>query len=117
MDLKKAHAELAARCDGLSKKVTSLEDTQQNVQETIKSQAEYLEFLETVLRVEREASEAKINELTGEFQRERLQLHAKEQASAEIRKNIVQLLPKLAERRNGHTESEQDDFIARNNAA
>ena len=117
MDLEKARTELAARCDGLSKTVNSLEDSRQHAQESLKSQAEYLEFLETVLRVERETSEARINELTEEFQRERLQLQANEHASAEIRKNIVLLLPKLAERRDGHTEAAQDSFIAHKNAA
>jgi hypothetical protein len=116
-DLATAHAKLTARCDNLSKIVDTFEGTQQHAQEKIKSQAEHVEFLETLLKFERYALGVKIRELIVEFQRERLQHYAKKQAFAEIRKDIAHLSPKLAVRRNGPNAPEQNSFLCHNNAA
>jgi len=116
-DLEAARAELTARFESLSKVAATFEGIQQRAQEENKSQAEQIEFLETQLKVEREISEVKMKALIAEFHQERLGHYAKEQASAEARKDIVLLLPKLAARRNGFQASEQDYFISSNNVA
>ncbi len=101
-------AELAACCDGLSRKVVTLEDARKDADVANETQASHIEFLEAVLKIERENSDAKIKELITQFQRENLQFYVKEQASAEIWKNIIQLLPQLAARRDGPDNAQQD---------
>lgn len=98
--IEKVYAELIVCCNSLSKKVAALEETKAEADTTIKAQAEQIEFLETITKIERQNAEATIKELVAEFQRDRQQLLDQEKASAEIRKNIVQLLPKLSARRN-----------------
>lgn len=95
----RAYAELAGCCDGLSNKVDVLQGLREQAGKTIQAQREQIEFLETMMKVERQNAEATIQEMIAEFQREQKRIQAREQASAEIRKNIVQLLPKLLEQR------------------
>ena len=116
-NLEAAQAELTARFECLSKTAATFEDTQQHVQKKVKSQAEQIEFLETLLKIERETSEAKMRTLITEFQQERLEHYAKEHVSAEMRKDIVLLLPKLAARRNESYAPERDSSISCNHAA
>jgi hypothetical protein len=116
-DLEAAQAELTARFECLSKTAATFEGTQQIAKNKIRSQAENIEFLETLLRVERETSEAKMRALIKEFQQERLEHYAKEQASAEIRKDTILVLPKLAMRRNESYAPEQNASISCDNAA
>jgi chromosome segregation ATPase len=113
--LEKARTNLANRCDDLTKSVEALESVQKNGREKVISQS--VEVLETLLKVEREAAEIKIKELTAELQRERLEHSAAERASAGIRENIVRLLPKLVELRNRSASPEADASISSNNAA
>lgn len=113
--LEKARANLANRCDDLTKNVEALESVQKNSREKVISQS--VEVLETLLKVERETAELRIKELTDELQRERLEHSAAERASAGIRENIVQLLPKLVELRNRPASPEPDASISSNSAA
>lgn len=94
-----AYAELAACCDGLSRQILALEDAQRQAAISVHSQSEYIIFLETTLKVERANSEATLKELAAQFEHEREKMQAREREAAEIRKNIVLLLPKLAARR------------------
>ena len=96
--LEKTHAELAALFAALSGKIAGLEADKEQAAETIRRQAGQIEFLETTIKVERENADATIKELIAEFGRERERLLARDQDAAEIRKNIVQLLPQLMAR-------------------
>jgi DNA repair exonuclease SbcCD ATPase subunit len=116
-DLEEARAKIAERCDNLAEIVDALENTQQHARERIESQAGHVELLEQLLKVEREAAELKIRELTAELQRERLEHSAAERASAAMRKDIVLLLPKLAARRYRPAEPEPEISISQDNAA
>lgn len=116
-ELDKAHSELVERCNGLAKTVDSLESTERNAGEKTKSQNNMVELLETLLRVEREAAELKIKDLTVELQRERSQRFATASSSAAARKDIVLLSPKLAARRSRANEHELDTSMSQNNAA
>jgi chromosome segregation ATPase len=104
-NLEKSNFALACCCDELSKKASEISALQQHTCNTIEAQVDYIEFLETVTTVERENAEATIKELIAQFQSEREELLARENASAEIRKNIIQLLPVLAARRNAAAEA------------
>ena len=97
--LERSQTELAVLFCALSDKIAGLESEKQQATETICAQAGQIEFLETTTVIERQNAEATIKELAAEFGRERKQLLARESAAAEIRKNIVQLLPKLIARR------------------
>jgi hypothetical protein len=118
-EIKKLQAERAKaemRSDDLAKTISVLESEQKQAQEKIESRASHIDFLETVLKVEREQSEEKLAQLAAELERARLQHSAAERATAEIRKDIVLLLPKLAARRNRADYSERDT-ATRTNAA
>lgn len=97
--LEKTHAELAALFAALSGKIAGLEADKEQAAETIRTQAGQIEFLEATITIERGNADATIKELIAEFGRERDQLLARDQNAAEIRKNIVQLLPQLIARR------------------
>ena len=116
-DLETAQAELTANFECLSKMAATFEGAKQSVENKIRSQAENIEFLETLLRVERETSEAKMRALIKGLQQERLENYTKEQVSTEMRRDIVLLLPKLAARRNKSYAPEQDSSNSCNNAA
>lgn len=98
-DLEKVCAELADCSAALSAQVTASQSELDRAMATIGSQASHIDFLDTVIKVTRDNSEATVKELIAEFDRERSQFAAKEQASSELQKNIVRLLPKLLERR------------------
>src|SRR5664280_1383910 len=116
-DLEIARAELAERCNDLSKTVSALESARQFAQETIELQTGHIQALETMSKIEREAMELKIKELTVELQCERVERSAAERMTAAIRKNIVLLLPRLAARRNPPLSREQEISVPHNNAA
>jgi chromosome segregation ATPase len=115
--LDKSRAVLAKRYDDLAKTVDALENTYKHTQEKFESQDGQVEFLETILRVERETAERQIKELTDELQRERLEHSVAERASAAMRKNIVHLLPDLAARRNRSNAPERDTVKSHNDNA
>ena len=116
-DLEIAHAKLAEHCSDLSKTVTALESTRRLAQERIELQTGNIQALETLFRIQREALELKIKELTVELQRERVKHTASERTSAAIRKNIVLLLPKLVARRDLLLSREQEKSVSHNTAA
>lgn len=97
--LERAQAEHAMLFCALSDKIAGLETEKQRATEAIHAQAGQIEFIETAAVIERQNAEATIKTLAAEFGREREQLLARENAAAEIRKNIVQLLPRLIARR------------------
>ena len=94
----KALAELAGCGDALSQKIIALEALRDHTGEVIHAQVGHIEFLETVAKVERDNAEATVRALIEEFRQECQRMQADEIASAEIRKNIVQLLPRLSAR-------------------
>src|SRR5664279_1392923 len=116
-DLEIAHAKLAEHCSDLSKTVTALESTRRLAQERIELQTGNIQALETLFRIQREALELKIKELTVELQRERVKHTASARTSAAIRKNIVLLLPKLVARRDLLLSREQEKSVSHNTAA
>jgi chromosome segregation ATPase len=116
-ELDKTHFKLAERCDGLAKTVNTLESTKRSAGEKTKYQNDRVERLETLLRVEREAAEIKIKDLTTELQRERLARSAAETRAVTAQNDIVPLSPKLAARRSQVNEYELDTAISKNNAA
>jgi hypothetical protein len=97
--LEQTQVELALIFCAMSEKIAGLEADKEQAAEAIRAQAGQIEFLETSTVIERQNAEATIKELAAEFGREREQLLARENAAAEIRKNIVQLLPRLIARR------------------
>ena len=97
--LERTHAERAVLFCTLTDKIAGLESDKDLAAETIGSQADQIEFLKRAVVIERQNAEATIKELATEFSREHAQLLARENAAAEIRKNIVQLLPRLIARR------------------
>ena len=97
--LEQTHTELAMLFCALSDRIGRLETEKQQAGETIDALAIQIEFLETTAAIERRNAEATIKELAAEFGRERDRLLARDKEAAEIRKNIVQLLPRLIARR------------------
>jgi DNA repair exonuclease SbcCD ATPase subunit len=93
--LEKSRAELASRCDDLSKAVVALECEKANARQEHESQA--VVVLETLLRVERESAECKINELNAEIRRERAKHFNTERNLAGLRESFALLLPKLGQ--------------------
>ena len=116
-DLEIARAGFAERCNDLSKTVSVLESARQLAQERIELQTGHIQAFETMSKIEREAMELKIKELTVELQCERVERSVAERMSAAIRKNIILLLPRLAARRNPPLTREQEKFVPHNNAA
>jgi chromosome segregation ATPase len=116
-ELDKTHSKLVERCNGLAKTVDVLERTKQSAGERSKSQNDLVERLETLLRVEREAAEIKIRDLTAELQRERLARSAAETRSVTLQNDIVPLSPKLAAHRSRANEYEHATSLSQNNAA
>ena len=115
--LEVAQTELTLRIECLSNTAATFEGAKQSAKNEIKSQAKTIEFLETILKVERETSHANMKALVDEFRQERMEQYAKEQASAQIRKDIFRLLPKIAVRRSESYRPEQRSSISRDNAA
>ena len=96
--IEQTHAELAGLFHSLSNRIADLEAENLHSAETIRNQASQIEFLDTATVIERQNAEATIKELIAEFGRERERMLARDQETAEIRKNIVQLLPRLIAR-------------------
>ena len=99
-DLEIARAKLAERCHDLSKTVSIFESTLRLARDRIESQTGHICTLETLFRIEREANELKIKELTVNLDRECVERSVTERTSAAIRKNIVSLLQNDAPQRN-----------------
>lgn len=116
-ELDKTHSKLVERCNGLARTVVALESIKRTAGERSKSQNDLVERLETLLRVEREAAEIKIKDLTAELQRERSARSVAETSSAAAQNDIVLLSPKLAARRSRANEHEHDTSMSQNNAA
>lgn len=116
-ELDKTYSKLVERCNGLAKTVNALESTKRSAGEKTKYQNDRVERLETLLRVEREAAEIKIKDLTTELQRERLARSAAETRSVTAPNDIVPLSPKLAARRFRANEYEHDTSMSKHDAA
>jgi chromosome segregation ATPase len=114
-NLEVSRAALSNRCDDLCKTLDAFESDKKNTREKFESQA--VEVLEVLLKVERESAENRISELTAELDRERIANLNTERASAEIRRNMLVLLPKLAELRGLSNSAKRDPSISQNNAA
>ncbi|MFA6265241.1 MAG: hypothetical protein WC670_05940 [Pseudolabrys sp.] len=67
--------------------------------ETVSARNSHIAFLDTVIKVTRDNSEATVRELVAEFDRERDEIAARMQASSALQMDIVRLLPRLLERR------------------
>ena len=91
----KAREKLAKRCEELSNTAAELEDAQRK----LAAHAEHTAFLEIVLRVERDTSEATIGQLTEELAQQRMERIAADEASRAMRVQIAALLLQLMERR------------------
>ncbi len=89
------NAALASHRDSLAETAATLQAAQNHAQETVRSQAENIRFLETVLRVEREDTGRKSTALAAELARERKERGAVERVSASLRKDVALLLSRL----------------------
>lgn len=87
---------LATCCEQLSHHNNHLESERIHTLDTLKAQAASISSLELALRADREAAERRIAELIAAIQREREEHCAAERESAETRREIALLLPKLA---------------------
>lgn len=95
----KTREKLAKRCDELAKANASLESAHKGARAKITAQDEHTAFLETVLRVERETSAARIKELTEKLEQERTQRAAADKASIAMRQEMAILLRHIARRK------------------
>ena len=89
------NAALASHRDSLAETAATLQAAQNHAQEMVRSQAENICFLETVLRVEREDTGRKSTALAAELARERKERGAVERVSASLRKDVALLLSRL----------------------
>jgi chromosome segregation ATPase len=99
--LQGAHTRVAKRYEGLARSAEGLEAAQKTAQDHVKSQAELIQVLEALLKVERETAEGRIAEITAALENERAGRAEAERSRATMRKDIVHLLPKLVARRGG----------------
>ena len=97
---------LAKRCEELAETISGLESAHKQTQTELEFQTGLGDFLETMLRVEREAAQEKsgaaqstIQQLTEELARERAERAATDQTSEVLRQEIATLLAQLAIRR------------------
>ncbi|MEJ2375157.1 MAG: hypothetical protein P8Y71_06930 [Pseudolabrys sp.] len=90
-----ANDKLVERCDRLRNTGEAAETSRKHPQETVEAQAENIQFLETVLRVEREDAKRKSAELDAALARERNARTAAERTAAALRKDVVRLFSKL----------------------
>ncbi len=97
--LQGTHSQVAKRYHELAQAAESHEIAQKTAREHAKSQAELIQVLEALLKVERETAERKIAELAAALEHERAARADAERSSATMRKDIVSLLPKLVARR------------------
>lgn len=112
--LQGAHTRVAKRYEELARTADGFETAQKTAREHAKSQADLIQVLEALLKVERETAEKKIAELTAAFAHERAARDEAERSSASMRQDIVHLLPKLVARRAG---AEADAPAKREDAA
>jgi chromosome segregation ATPase len=117
LDLEAAQTELVARFKNLSKTAAAFEGAHENAKNALSRQADNINVLETLLRVERETSNAKMRALIQHFQQGELEQSAKEPVSAEIQKHIALLLPRLAMRHKESYASVQNEPTPCENAA
>ncbi len=103
--LEDENARLAARCDALAKKVHGVDSEKQDALEKLKLQTATVTFLDATLRSEREAAERKIAEVVAELGRERLERATDAHEAAVVCKEIIGLLPRLAQRSSRSLES------------
>ena len=89
---------LAKQCEELARTIGHLESEQRQTKTELEFQSGLSEFLEAVLRVERENSDEKVKELTDALERETSARLAIEQASAAMRQEIAALLGQLTTR-------------------
>lgn len=97
--LQGTHSQVAKRYHELAQAAESHEIAQKTAREHAKSQAELIQVLEALLKVERETAERKTAELAAALEHERAARADAERSSATMRKDIVSLLPKLVARR------------------
>lgn len=90
---------LAKQCEELARTIGHLESEQRQTKTELEFQAGMSEFLETVLRVERETTDEKIKQLTEALEREQAARIATDRASAAMRQEIAALLAQLTTRR------------------
>jgi chromosome segregation ATPase len=97
---------LAKRCEELAETINGLESAHKQTQTELEFQTGLGDFLETMLRVEREAAQEKaetaqatIEQLTAELARERAERIAAGETSEVMRQEIASLLAQLAARR------------------
>ena len=97
---------LAKRCEELTETINGLESAQKQSQTELEFQTGLGNFLETMLRVEREtaqenaaAAQATIAQLTEELARERAERATTEETSVVMRQEIATLLAQLAVRK------------------
>ncbi|MBS0247417.1 MAG: hypothetical protein JSR61_12415 [Proteobacteria bacterium] len=91
-------AALVQSSETLSSVLSAIRAELDAAQETIAAKDKHIGFLDTVIKVARENSEATVRELVAEFDRERAEYAAKAQAASALQKDIVRLLPRLLER-------------------
>jgi chromosome segregation ATPase len=115
--LQDAHTRVARRYEELARASKEIETAHKTASDHIRSQTELIQVLESLLKVERDTAQGKIAEMTAALAQERAARVEAEQASATIRKDIVQLLPKLMARRAGGGPAPADDQVRRENAA
>jgi chromosome segregation ATPase len=101
---------LESIAENQGKQISGLEEARDKL-------ARRVDVLEILRNSEREAAELKIKQLSQELQRERQGHSAADRASAEMRKEIVFLLPKLEAQRNQPNAPEPGTDVPRNNAA
>lgn len=95
----KTREKLAKRCDELMKTVAALEADNEEARTKLGAQGEHAAFLETILRVERETAEAKIQALTEKLEQERRQNAAGGEAANAMRQEMAALLREITARR------------------
>ena len=115
--LQGAHTRVAKRYEELARSSKELETTHKTACDHVKSQAELIQVLESLLKVERDTAAGKIAEMTVALEQERAARAEAEQASATMRKDIVQLLPKLVARRGGAVPAKAEEPVKREDAA
>ncbi|MGH9581612.1 MAG: hypothetical protein ACRD4O_01600 [Bryobacteraceae bacterium] len=111
--LEEMRVKLNERCDELVDTTDMLKINNTQAREKLESLIGLIQYLGNRLKVERDAACGKIAALSAELQNERLEHSNTERISAELRENIVLLLPKLTTIRNTPNISDVDILISR----
>jgi chromosome segregation ATPase len=90
---------LAKQYDELSKAMGHVESENRQTKTELEFQTGLSEFLETMLRVERETADERIKQLTEALESEKAERSALDQASAVMRQEVASLLAQLSARR------------------